>query len=182
CNLVDDEPDIPIEGSAGSGGQAGCLAFAEVVASECMPPQQLITIWEGGGGEMVLIDDPAAAVSVGPGGWLVQVSSSADYVGTHHYEGDSCTVGCGYCAPGQALCFADQDEDKVPECVSCMSADMPDAHEQCALFVQACADAGAEGGGLDETGSEGGLDETGSDEGQDETGSDGEEDEPDGAL
>lgn len=91
CNLVDDEPpdlghdsdtDGARQGRSGQGraGQAECLAAAEQIQSQCLPPQQFIAMWNEGNSAMILVDDPAASVGIGPGGWLVQVGRS-DAVG-----------------------------------------------------------------------------------------------------
>lgn len=169
CNLVDDEPDEPIEsGTDGSAGAAECLAMVEQVQSQCMPPQQLISIWDEGNSSMILVDDPAASIGIGPSGWLVQVNSAADYIGSYQFEGDDCTVGCGWCQPGQSLCHSGVGEDGFPGCMLCLEAGTPDPGAQCALILEACNGAGD--GGLDETGDDGGLDETGS--GVDEIGDD----------
>jgi hypothetical protein len=95
----------------------------------------------------------------------VQVASSADYIGTYQLEGDTCTIGCGWCQPGQQLCHTGVNENGVPGCFMCLAGDVPDPGAECAAFlsVPSCA------GGLDEP--DGGLDDTGgSDDGLDETG------------
>jgi hypothetical protein len=170
CNLVDDEPPIDQGATDGSVGEAVCLAQLEVAQAQCLPGMTFIAMWDEGNSSMTLIDDPAANIGVGPNAWLVQVSASADYVGTYQFDGDTCTVGCGWCGPGQSLCHSGLSEEGVPEgCMACIPFDAPDVGSQCAQFITACM---GPDGGLDETGSDGGLDETGSDGGLDETGSD----------
>jgi hypothetical protein len=180
CNLVDDEPpEDPNEQATtdGEAGQAECLEIAEQIQSQCLPPQQFIAMWDEGNSSMILVDDPAASVGIGPGGWLVQVASSADYIGSYHFDGDTCTIGCGWCQPGQSLCHSGFDEDGLPSCMMCVPAETPDPGEQCAQHLQACMGAGDDG--LDETGAD---DDTSSDEGLDETGSDGDTGETQGLL
>ena len=79
CDLVDYEPpEDPNEQDAdGQAGEAECLEIAEQIQSQCLPPQQFIAMWDEGNSSMILVGDPAANVGIGPGGWLVQVASSA---------------------------------------------------------------------------------------------------------
>jgi hypothetical protein len=167
CNLVDDEPPGQPADTDGEAGESECLAIAEQVQNQCLPPQQFIAMWDEGNSSMILIDDPAASVGIGPGGWLVQVGSSADYIGSYQFDGDTCTIGCGWCLPGQSLCHAGFDDEGLPRCMMCVPSDNADPGAACAQHLAACID---EESGLDETGSDGsdsdgGADETGADEG-----------------
>jgi hypothetical protein len=166
CNLVDDQPTDPIDhtGTDGGAGEAACLEAAVEVQSQCVSPLQFVAVWDEGNSTMILADDPAAAVGVGPNGWLVKIVSSADYVGTYQFDGGNCTIGCGWCQPGQSLCYTGLDENGVPDCMLCIEGWVPDPGAQCALHVAACPD------GLDDTGGGEGLDETGADGDLDETG------------
>lgn len=142
CNLVDDEPpDLGHDSDTdGEAGQAECLAAAEQIQSQCLPPQQFIAMWDEGNSSMILVDDPAASVGIGPGGWLVQVGSSADYIGSYQFDGDTCTIGCGWCQPGRSLCHSGFDENGLPACMMCIPADTPDPGEQCAApSISRCA-------------------------------------------
>jgi hypothetical protein len=184
CNLVVDAPDAPVEGSetGGPGDSGECLEAVEPIQSMCMPPQQLFLMWEQAA--MVPLDDPGASVELAPGGWLVEVTGS-DYVGSQHFGNGTCTVGCGWCQPGQSLCHTGLDENGSLGCMFCIPAGIDDPEVQCAQFLDACfgaGEAGSEATGTGDTGSEPGFDETGSDsmgsgdtgsdDGPDETGSD----------
>ena len=176
CNLVDDEPPT-VEDTEGT-GDSECQAQLELAAAECLPGMQLFATYDEGSSNVLLVDDPEVSVGVGPGAWLIQVSGSADYIGSYQHEGESCTVGCGWCQPGESLCHSGLDENGVPQgCMLCIPFGIPDLGAQCAQFMEAC-----QGEGLDETGSDGGLDETGSDGGLDETGSDDDMNESEGLL
>lgn len=176
CNLVDDEPSSPLD-DGGSGGVSECQEQLEAVAAECLPGMQVFATYDEGSSNVLLVDDPAVSVGVGPNAWLIQVSGSADYIGSYQQEGGSCDIGCSWCQAGESLCHSGLDENGIPQgCTLCIPWGIPDLGAQCAQFMAAC-----QGDGLDETGSDGGLDETGSDGGLDETGSDGNMDAP-GAL
>lgn len=115
-----------------------CLDAAEQLT--CPPPQgKLFT--SGTAVEpltLVLPDDPDAALEL-PDGWLVQVSTPTEFIGTHYFSGDDCQVRCSYCEPGQSLCHADRDAEGLPAgCMVCLPFDTPDAADQCATFLTAC--------------------------------------------
>ncbi|MCX4242530.1 PDZ domain-containing protein [Paraliomyxa miuraensis] len=149
CKLLDDdEPPLPM----GTGGEAGgsCIADAiEAIGAACPPPRQWWVDHSGGTSKAIAIDDPSAWVGVGPGAWVVQVSSSADFVGTYIDIGEECTPACGWCMPGEHACHAGYGEGGL-DCVACLPLDTPDVVESCAIIIEACLQGGGEG--LDETG------------------------------
>jgi hypothetical protein len=166
CNLTDDQP--PVEDPGGTdGGAAACLEAAAELPNICLPGMYFLADYDQGGGNVVLVDDPVAAAGVG-GGVLVNVSASADWVGSYEFDGGECTVGCGWCQPGQSFCYKDYDEDGRPTCGLCLGPEVADQATACADFLLACqgidptgdpdtsGDAG--GGGADDTG---GGDQTG---------------------
>lgn len=145
CAILDDDEPSPI-GTTGGEDQT-CKEAAEQVAN-CEPPYQWWFDQNGGHGQLVAIDDPAARVTVGPNAWLMMITSSADYVGTHTYNNGDCHVHCGWCEAGQVPCLGGSLAD--PECLLCLPFDHPTVGEQCATFIAACLD----GESLDETGAE----------------------------
>jgi hypothetical protein len=179
CNLVDDEPPTTTNNQETDGmAVSECQAQLEAVAPECLPGMQVFATYDEGSSNVLLVDDPAVSVGVGPNAWLIQVSGSADYIGSYQHEGESCSFGCSWCQAGESLCHSGLDENGVPQgCTLCIPWGVPDLGVQCGQFMAACQDEG-----LDETGSDGGLDETGPDGGLDETGPDGGINEPEGLL
>lgn len=166
CSVVDDEPPIGDTGQT----EHACQEQLETLEAACLPGMRLELMFEGGGGSIILIDDPGATVGVGPDAWLVQVGAEADYVASQQLDGVTCTGGCGWCARGESVCHQGLDESGAPiGCLMCLPYGVPDVGTQCATFMAACA-------GLDETGAEDdGVDETGAgDDGDD--GDDGDED------
>jgi hypothetical protein len=156
CSLVDDDQPPPV---GDTGVEPGiCSAQLEAAKAQCLPGMVFESIIEGGGGTVILIDDPGAAVGVGPNGWLVQVAAEADYVASYQFEGPTCTAVCGWCARGQSICHQGFDASGTPVgCVLCLPHDVPDPGAQCAEFMAACV-------GVDGTGPDGdGADETGAD-------------------
>lgn len=111
---------------------------------------------EGGGGSVILVDDPGAAVGVGPNAWLVQVGAEADYVASYQFDGTTCTLTCGWCEQGESVCHQGFNEGGYPlGCLMCVPYGTPDPGAQCAAFMASCAGLGETGGddeGVDETG------------------------------
>jgi hypothetical protein len=105
--------------------------------------------WDGADYNMLLIDDPKVSLGVG-GGVLINASSSADYIGNYHFDGGSCTIGCGWCQPGQSFCFKEFDDDGFPVCGACIEPG-EDAATVCEDFLLACQ--GTDPTGADTTGS-----------------------------
>ncbi len=171
CNLVDDEPANPVDIGSGDGGQAACLEHAAEIQAECMLPLQFVSIYDQGGSTMIVADDPSVTVGVGPNAWLVQVSAEADYIGTYQFDGETCTVGCGLCQPGESLCHTGFDDEGLPECGLCIPWDTPNPGVECATFAASPACAGGADDGTDSGEGEqtdedsGGADGTGSDDG-----------------
>ena len=117
---------------------------------------------------MTLIDDPVASVGVGPGGWLVQVGTSADWIGDYEGSEGSCQWGCAWCDQGQSLCHGGFAEDGTPTCFLCLPTDnSPEwivaAGQACATFVanNPSCDGGTPPGGAGGTSGGGGADESG---------------------
>jgi len=157
CSLDDD--DQPPAGDAGGTGpdKEVCLEQLEAAQAECLPGMSFHSSFQSGGGSIILIDDPGAAVGVGPDAWLVQVGAQADYVASYLAGDANCSAGCGWCQPGDSMCYQDLDENHIPVgCFMCLAYGTPDAGSQCAEFMAVC-------GALDETG-EGGPDDDGADE------------------
>lgn len=158
CSLVDDEPPVADAGDTGPIENV-CLALLETAEAQCLPGMHFESMVEGGGGSIILIDDPGATVGVGPDAWLVQVGAEADYVASYQSDGATCTAVCGWCEPGESVCHQGFAENGVPlGCLMCVAYGTPDIGAQCAAFMTACA-------GVDETGADGtdddGADETG---------------------
>jgi hypothetical protein len=166
CNLVDDEPRVDPDATSGGAGEdrQSCLETAAEIQAECEYPLQFWVSSEGGGSTMLLVDDPSASVGIGPGAWLVQVATAADYVGMYQYSGDSCEIGCGWCALGQHVCHGGLADDGLPLCWACLPFDAPDAAAACLAALSTCADGegGSDDGTTSGTGGEDGVDETGS--------------------
>jgi hypothetical protein len=169
CNLVDDDKPKGVSDTASTAGDTdgeqppSCLETAAQIQGECEYPLQFWVSFAGGDRSMVLIDDPGASVGIGPGAWLVQIASAADYVGIHHYSGDSCEIGCGWCAVGQHVCHGGLSVEGQPKCWACVPFDAPNAEDWCLAAISMCSDPDE---GADETGTgsaedDGGLDSTG---------------------
>lgn len=158
CSLVDDDqPPVADTGDTGPDEDV-CLAQLETAADECLPGMIFHSMLEGGGGSMILIDDPGASVGVGPDAWLIQVGTEADYVASYQFEGATCSAGCGWCNPGESICHQGFDETGTPMgCLMCVPYGTPDMGTQCAAFMAACTgqdETGADDDGADETGAE----------------------------
>lgn len=153
--LDDDEPILTAGGGTGDYGERSCKEAVQEI-KDCEYPFQWWFDSDGGSGKLVLIDDPAATVGVGPNAWLVMISSEADYIGTHDYDGGDCHAHCGWCEAGQYMCHGGLTEDLVPRgCVMCFPYGLPDVGEQCAALQAVCLEGGTEGDeGLDETGAD----------------------------
>jgi hypothetical protein len=150
CNFVDDEPSSPAGDSTveESGGGSDCLEQLEAAEAQCLPGMQFFATYDEGS-TMIMAGAPGASIELGHGAWLIRVDGPGDYVGTYQQEGESCSVGCGWCQPGESLCHSGLDEDGVPRgCMLCLPHDTPDAEGQCMQFIEACHGEG----GLDETG------------------------------
>lgn len=167
CNLVDDEPPMSTSATdtdnATAGlnptGEGGVTCDVAEALAVCQPPLQATVQWVDAGGTMVLVDDPAATVGVGPG--LVQVNSSADYVGTYVDAGGTCLASCAWCQPGQSYCHSGLTDEGFPECGQCLPFDLPDVGYQCAAVISACMGGGGTIGGGTTGSSDLGFDETG---------------------
>ncbi len=180
CNFNDDEPLDPTIGGTGGdtdGGpnsQAECLDHATAIGVECDMGQSFWFDWNGPDYNMTLIDDPAASVGVGPNAWLLQASTSADWIGDYEGSAGDCNFGCAWCPPGQSVCHGGFDESGFPTCYLCLPvedtpAGITAAGNACATFVagnQACLGGLPPGGG----GGDGGTTSGGGDSGVDSTG------------
>lgn len=157
CSLVDDEPP-GVDTDDVDGVPEACHAQYELAQAKCLPGMQFESMVDGAGGSVILVDDPGAAVGVGPDAWLVQVSTEADYIASYQFDGATCTVGCGWCDTGESMCHQGFNENGYPVgCFMCLPYGTPDVGAQCADFMAACV-------GLDETGAnDDGADETGAD-------------------
>lgn len=100
CSLVDDEPPVA---DTGDDPNESCIAQLEAAQVQCLPGMHTEFMVEGGGGSVILIDDPGASVGVGPDAWLVQVGAEADYIASYQLDGVSCTAYCGWCQRGESL-------------------------------------------------------------------------------
>lgn len=151
CNLSEDEPpETTSVGTTGLGPEA-CFENAQEQQLQCVSMgMQWIQEWDGLDYNMLLIDDPKGSVGVG-GGVLINVSSSADYVGNYQFDGGSCTIGCGWCQPGQSFCFKEFDDDGFPVCGACIEPG-ENAPAICEDFLLACQ--GTDPTGADTTGSD----------------------------
>lgn len=159
CSLVDDdEPPVADTGDSDP-GNGDCSTVKETAAAHCLPGMNFEAMVEGGGGSIILVDDPSASVGIGPNAWLVQVGAASDYVANYEFEGTTCSVGCGWCQPGESMCHQGFDEQGIPVgCMMCIAYGTPNMGAECAAFMAACD-------GLDETGADDpGADETGADE------------------
>ena len=90
---------------------------------------------------MILFDDLLASTQVAQSGWLVEMPSASYFVGSQYFGDGHCTVGCGWCQPGQSLCHSGLDENGPSGCMLCMPWDTPDAEAQCAELVESCGGA-----------------------------------------
>lgn len=170
CNLVDDEPpstsgttDQPADNSTDTAG-----ACIEAANNSCPPPYQSAVQWIDQGGSVVLLDDPAATITLASGALLVRVNSSVDFVGTYEDNGAGCTATCSFCLPGQSLCMTGFDDNGYPECFMCLEFDGSDVEAVCNTYAETCLAGGnADTGGEEDTGA---LDETGSSANYDCTG------------
>lgn len=157
CSLVDD--DEPPSGGVGDTGNVDvCIAQLQTAEGVCEPGMTFASMFDGGGGSIILIDDPGATIGVGPDAWLVQVGAAADFIASHTVDDSTCSAGCGWCEPGQSVCHQGLDETGKPVgCLLCVAYGTPDPGVQCAAFMAVCDgldETGADDDGADETGAE----------------------------
>ncbi|MCR9166539.1 MAG: hypothetical protein ACE37F_37115 [Nannocystaceae bacterium] len=164
CGLFED--DQPPGAPGGTGGQPGggdsCSdqfdGFDPALLQDVCPtpyaPQYTVNI---GGADILWIDDPANATTVGLG-WVFGNTAQADWLGWIAQGDQQCGIACTL--PQGHPCNASNDDDSqgtycfggsdAAECIYCSAADH--GPEACGDFVESCAGALGGGGVGDETG------------------------------
>ncbi len=103
-----------------------------------------------GGADILWIDDPANATTIGPGGWVFGNTAQADWLGWISQGDQQCGIACtlpqGHpCFGGDTFCFGGPAES---QCTFCGGGDY--TPEQCGDFIESCW--GPDGGNGDDTG------------------------------
>lgn len=140
CTAVDDDPSEPAEADSDTDDLTPgeeCRAAAEDFM--CTPLESFF--YRSGDGQPQLtwvdVDDPDATVEL-PGGVLVEVSSATEFVGSHYFGNDFCSVGCSWCEPGRSLCYTNASDPGGFGCGTCIAFDTPNIVEECAELLEAC--------------------------------------------
>lgn len=150
CGIMDDDQPPP-PGTTTSEIPETCQEELDAIPGQCLPGMNIYATVHDGDSNIVLIDDPAATVGVGPGAWLVQAATESDFIASYSTQGGECSAGCGWCNPGESLCHQGLDDNgAVVGCWMCLPFGTPDMGSQCAEFAAACMDNSDDG--LDETG------------------------------
>lgn len=171
CGLFeDDQPPVDTgEDTDGADGVNTCSdqfngfdpALLQGVCPSPYAPQYTVSLE---GADILWIDDPANATTIGPGGWVFGNTAQADWLGWISQGDQQCGIACtlpqGHpCFGGDTFCFGGPAE---AQCTFCGSADY--SPDECGDFVESCwgpdGGNGDDDGGAD-TGSGGSVDDTG---------------------
>lgn len=136
CGLLDDDPDVNIDtGGAGSGGVVECVnEWSEL---SCPAPALPVFTVDLQGDDILWVDDPINATTVGPGGWLFGTITGADSVGWIVGGDNQCGMACilppvhPCSTPGNQYCNPDPLDSG---CLWCG----PGTGSDCADFASVC--------------------------------------------
>lgn len=152
----DDQPAIPSAGTTDEAPPDACTEQWEafVASDPCTPsfpftPRLEVDVE----GSVLVLDDPEDATPIGPSGWFLENTGSAEWIGYHVHGDASCRMGCF--APSDQFCPNEDGslctsvvDGRLEGCLYCGPATLA----ECQDFLGSCPSNEEGDGGADSTG------------------------------